>query len=61
MLVYYLPTTFAQFHLYFHYRPMFYHTSNNAFYRMMGTTPSYNYRNHQKLIYNHANLFDSLV
>lgn len=59
MLLYYLPTTFAQFHLYYHL--MVHHTSNNAFYRIMGTVTSYNYRNRQKLIYNYVNLFYPLM
>lgn len=61
MVIYYLPTTFSQIHLLFHYRQMFYHTSNNAFYRMMGTNPSYNYKNHQIIIYTYENLFILLV
>ena len=44
MLIYYLPTIFNQFHLY--HRLMVYRTPNNAFYRIMGTATSYNYRNH---------------
>lgn len=43
MVVYYLPTIFNQLHLY--HRLMVHHISHNAFYYIMGTGPSYNYRN----------------
>lgn len=40
---------------------MVYHTFDNAFCHTVGTNPSYNYKNHQIIIYTYENLFILLV